>query len=91
MLGGSLAGLAMMWTRSGNGLFRNLGVGLIGAFIGDVVFRLVGLLPKLDEISISLRDVVAAFAGYELTMKAYGWAVENRYRFYSYGDAMLIL
>lgn len=38
----------------------------------------------------SLLFLVAAFAGYELTMKAYHWAVENRYRFYSYGDAMLI-
>jgi S-adenosylmethionine:tRNA ribosyltransferase-isomerase len=34
--------------------------------------------------------MVAAFAGLDLTMRAYRWAVENRYRFYSYGDAMLI-
>ena len=38
----------------------------------------------------SLLLLVAAFAGRDLTMKAYRWAVENRYRFYSYGDAMLI-
>ncbi len=35
--------------------------------------------------------LVAALAGYELTMEAYRVAVEERYRFYSYGDAMLIL
>ena len=38
----------------------------------------------------SLLFLVAAFAGLDLTMKAYHWAVESRYRFYSYGDAMLI-
>jgi len=39
----------------------------------------------------SLFFMVAAFAGLNLTMKSYRWAIENRYRFYSYGDAMLIL
>jgi S-adenosylmethionine:tRNA ribosyltransferase-isomerase len=35
--------------------------------------------------------LVAAFAGLELTRRAYNEAIEQRYRFYSYGDAMLIL
>ena len=35
--------------------------------------------------------LVAAFAGYDHTMEAYREAVEERYRFYSYGDAMAIL
>lgn len=39
----------------------------------------------------TLIMLVAAFAGYELTMRAYGEAVAERYRFYSYGDAMAIL
>jgi len=38
----------------------------------------------------SLFFMVAAFAGLDLTKKAYRWAAESRYRFYSYGDAMLI-
>jgi len=34
---------------------------------------------------------VSAFAGVELTRAAYRHAVEHEFRFYSYGDAMLIL
>ena len=39
----------------------------------------------------TLLMLVAAFAGYELTMRAYAAAVAERYRFYSYGDAMAIV
>ena len=38
----------------------------------------------------TLIMLVAAFAGYELTMRAYREAIAERYRFYSYGDAMAI-
>ncbi|MBK7141175.1 MAG: tRNA preQ1(34) S-adenosylmethionine ribosyltransferase-isomerase QueA [bacterium] len=39
----------------------------------------------------SLLILVSAFAGRELILRAYREAIENGYRFYSYGDAMLIL
>lgn len=39
----------------------------------------------------TLLMLVAAFAGYDLVMRAYQHAVAQRYRFYSYGDAMVIL
>ena len=39
----------------------------------------------------TLIMLVAAFAGYDLTMRAYRTALEADYRFYSYGDAMAIL
>jgi len=39
----------------------------------------------------TLIMLVAAFAGYDLTMHAYREAVANDYRFYSYGDAMAIV
>ena len=35
--------------------------------------------------------LVSAFAGYEHTMHAYQVAVEEQYRFYSFGDAMLVV
>jgi len=39
----------------------------------------------------TLLMLVAAFAGYELTMHAYREAIATEYRFYSYGDAMVII
>jgi S-adenosylmethionine:tRNA ribosyltransferase-isomerase len=39
----------------------------------------------------TLLMLVAAFAGYDLTMRAYAEAVAQGYRFYSYGDAMAIV
>ncbi len=43
-------------------------------------------LPKT-----SLIIMVCAFAGYDLIMHAYQEAIKEKYRFFSYGDAMLIL
>jgi S-adenosylmethionine:tRNA ribosyltransferase-isomerase len=54
-------------------------------------FRVVDRLVTNFHLPRStLLMLVAAFAGFELTMHAYRVAVEEGYRFYSYGDAMLI-
>jgi S-adenosylmethionine:tRNA ribosyltransferase-isomerase len=55
-------------------------------------FRAVDhLLTNFHLPRSTLLMLVAAFAGHDLMMAAYHHAVEQRYRFYSYGDAMLIL
>lgn len=55
-------------------------------------FKAVGaMLTNFHLPESSLIMLVAAFAGYELTMSAYRHAVAERYRFFSYGDCMLIL
>jgi S-adenosylmethionine:tRNA ribosyltransferase-isomerase len=55
-------------------------------------FRAVDALVTNFHLPRStLVMLVAAFAGYELTMRAYAEAVRERYRFYSYGDAMAVL
>src|ERR1700712_332152 len=43
-------------------------------------------LPKT-----SLLIMVCAFGGYDLTMEAYRRAIKDKYRFFSYGDAMLLV
>jgi S-adenosylmethionine:tRNA ribosyltransferase-isomerase len=54
-------------------------------------FRAVDvLLTNFHLPRTSLLCLVAAFAGLDLTRAAYRHAVERRYRFYSYGDAMLV-
>jgi S-adenosylmethionine:tRNA ribosyltransferase-isomerase len=50
-----------------------------------------GLLTNFHLPASSLLMLVSAFAGTEKVLAAYREAVEQRYRFYSYGDAMLIL
>lgn len=70
LIGGSLAGLLITWDRGGFGLLRNLAVGLAGALIGGLLFRLFGLLPGLDAIAISLRDIVAALVGSLIVLTA---------------------
>lgn len=49
-----------------------------------------GLITNFHLPKSSLLFLVSAFAGLDLTKEAYAHAVAGRYRFYSYGDAMLI-
>ncbi len=52
---------------------------------------LTGLLTNFHLPKSSLLMLVCAFAGREAVLAAYNEAVARGYRFYSYGDAMLIL
>ncbi len=50
-----------------------------------------GLLTNFHLPESTLIMLVSAFYGYEKTMNAYNTAVKEKYRFFSFGDAMLIL
>jgi uncharacterized membrane protein YeaQ/YmgE (transglycosylase-associated protein family) len=63
LLGGSIVGLIVRRERRGFGAWRNLGLGLVGALVGGLLFWLLGIFPGLDTVRISLRDVVAAVVG----------------------------
>jgi len=68
------------------------GTGAIDLFIyPGFVFRIIGgLLTNFHLPRSSLLMLVSAFAGREQVLAAYRAAIADGYRFYSYGDAMLI-
>ena len=49
------------------------------------------MTKTIAVLAAALLILVSAFAGRERVLAAYRRAVESGYRFYSYGDAMLIL
>ncbi len=49
------------------------------------------LITNFHMPKSTLLRMVSAFAGHDFMMEAYEEAVKEKYRFYSYGDAMLIL
>ena len=49
------------------------------------------LITNFHMPKSTLLMLVSAFTGHDLLMKAYKEAIKEKYRFYSYGDAMLIL
>ncbi len=75
-----------------NGLVK-AGEGYTDIFIyPGYKFKLLdGLVTNFHLPESTLIMLVSAFTGYENTMNAYKIAVEERYRFFSFGDAMVIL
>lgn len=77
LVGGTLAGILVKRERAGFGFWTNLGVGLIGALVGGLLFRGFDLLPYFEQVSISLRDVISAFIGSLLFLLA--WWLWHRF------------
>lgn len=59
-------------------------------FPGYRITSVDGLITNFHLPESTLLMLVSAFAGREFVLSAYRHAVEHRYRFYSYGDAMLV-
>lgn len=59
-------------------------------FPGYRIMSVDGLITNFHLPESTLLMLVSAFAGREFVLSAYQHAVEQRYRFYSYGDAMLV-
>ncbi|MHC4220886.1 MAG: tRNA preQ1(34) S-adenosylmethionine ribosyltransferase-isomerase QueA [Planctomycetota bacterium] len=67
--------------------------GVTGLFITPgYKFKIVdAMLTNFHLPKSTLLALISAFAGFDTIMDAYRHAVEQQYRFYSYGDAMLII
>ncbi len=59
--------------KAGAALFENLGIGLVGAVLGGFLFKMTGLLPGLDAVAISLRDIVSAVVGSLILLAGAAW------------------
>jgi S-adenosylmethionine:tRNA ribosyltransferase-isomerase len=85
--------------RSLESAARASGEGPLEAFSGDTdIFIYPGFQFKVVDAMVTnfhlpestLIMLLSAFAGYEAVMKAYQHAITQKYRFFSYGDAMFV-
>ena len=77
--------------RGGGQVIPGAGMASVFIYPGHRFQAIDGLLTNFHLPSSSLLMLVAAFAGKDHVLDAYREAVVERYRFYSYGDAMLIV
>ena len=96
--GNRIIAIGTTTTRALESSVANYGRFVAGQHFADLTiipgykFRAVdGLLTNFHLPQSSLLVLVSTFAGHELIMEAYRHAVASSYRFYSYGDCMLIL
>ena len=89
---GTTAVRALETSAAGDGRVRG-GEGLSDLFIipGFRFQAVDGMITNFHLPKSTLLMLVAAFGGRERMLAAYREAVKERYRFYSYGDAMLVL
>ncbi|MBI2357376.1 MAG: S-adenosylmethionine:tRNA ribosyltransferase-isomerase, partial [Deltaproteobacteria bacterium] len=89
---GSTTTRALEWVALREGQVT-AGEGIARLFIHPgFAFRVLdGLITNFHLPGSTPLILVVAFAGLELVRRAYQEAVQRHYRFYSYGDAMLIL
>jgi len=67
-LAGTLAGRLMTFSKQGFGFWSNIGIGMIGAVVGGVLFWLFRIDLGIGEIKISAENLVSAFVGSLLCM-----------------------
>lgn len=82
--------LESVWQKEGK-IVESEGYTDIFLYPGCTFGVLDGLITNFHLPESTLIMLVSAFAGYTHTMAAYQEAVQERYRFFSFGDAMLII
>ena len=60
---GTLVGRLVTFKKEGFGFWTNLGIGMIGALIGGLFFRIFHIDLGLGEIKVSFEELIAAFLG----------------------------
>jgi S-adenosylmethionine:tRNA ribosyltransferase-isomerase len=89
---GSTSTRTLEWVaRQKGGIVADEGIARLYLHPGDQFRVIDALITNFHLPGTTPLILVAAFAGLDLVRRAYREAIERKYRFYSYGDAMLIL
>lgn len=89
---GTTSTRALEWIARQKGeIVADEGIARLYIHPGDRFRVLDGLITNFHLPGSTPLILVAAFAGLDLVRRAYREAIEKKYRFYSYGDAMLII
>ena len=75
---GTLAGRAVTLKKEGLGRWANFLVGMAGAVIGGMLFRLLRINLGLGELKVTFEDLIAAFVGSLLVIFAWRFLVKKR-------------
>lgn len=75
-LAGTLVGRLITFKKEGLGRWTNLGVGMVGALIGGLLFRLFNIDLGLGEIKVTFEDLIAAVIG-SLLFAGVWWAIKK--------------
>jgi len=76
-LAGTVAGRLMTFTKKGFGLWVNMGVGMLGALVGGLIFRFLHIDLGLGEIKVTFEDLISAFIGSVLCIIAWRFIRKN--------------
>ena len=77
-LAGTLTGRLVTWRREGLGRWTNLGVGMAGALIGGLLFKIFHIQLGLGDLTITFQDLVSALVGSLLFVVA--WWLVGKFR-----------
>ena len=73
-LAGNLVGRLVTFKKEGLGRWTNIGVGMVGALIGGLIFKVFHINLGLGDIKMTFEDLIAAFLG-SLLFVIVWWAV----------------
>jgi uncharacterized membrane protein YeaQ/YmgE (transglycosylase-associated protein family) len=76
-LAGTLAGRLVTFSKKGLGFWTHVGLGMLGALVGGVLFSVLRIDLGLGELKITGEDLVAAFAGSLLCLGV--WSLIRKY------------
>jgi uncharacterized membrane protein YeaQ/YmgE (transglycosylase-associated protein family) len=73
---GTLVGRLITFKKEGLGRWTNLGLGMVGALIGGLLFKLFRIDLGLGEIKVTFEDLIAAVFG-SLLFVGVWWAIRK--------------